>query len=333
MIPEEASPARASNRPIGAPSFPAALARHGLPPLTRTALQELQVNVGRLCNQACNHCHVDAGPKRTEIMTWATMEKILSWTTAAGIRRVDITGGAPELNTNFRRFVDRFLAIGAVVTARCNLTVLFEAGQEDLPEWYGERRVHIVASLPCYTQANVDAQRGMGVFNKSIAALRRLNEIGYGHLPHLVLDLVYNPGGPFLPARQEKLEADYKQRLLADFGVYFTRLFTLANLPINRFAHFLKRTGQYNSYLELLERSFNPDTVSALMCRHLLSVDWLGRIYDCDFNQMLDLPLGGERRYLWEIDVATLADRGITTGEHCFGCTAGSGSSCRGALS
>jgi len=314
-------------------AFTTALTNHGVGALTRAPLAELQVNVGRLCNQACNHCHVDAGPKRTEIMTWETMERILGWAQHAGITRVDITGGAPEINPNFRRLVDRFIALGASVTARCNLTVLLEPGQEDLAAWYAERRIRIVASLPCYTQKNVDAQRGDGVFDKSIIALKRLNGVGYGIAADLILDLVYNPGGAFLPGDQAKLEADYKLRLHADVGVEFNRLLTLANLPINRFAHFLARAGKYHEYMRLLEDAFNPATVPGLMCRHLLSVDWLGRVYDCDFNQMLDLPLAGQApAYLWDIDVGDLSNRNIATGAHCFGCTAGSGSSCGGAL-
>lgn len=313
-------------------SFTTALARNGVPALTRAALRELQVNVGRLCNQACHHCHVDAGPKRTEIMTWDTMERILAWAEHARIERVDITGGAPELNPNFRHLVDRFIALEAGVTARCNLTVLLQPGQDDLAEWYAERRIRIVASMPCYTRANVDAQRGDGVFDKSIVALQRLNRVGYGSAD-LTLDLVYNPGGAFLPGAQEKLEADYKQRLRSDFGIEFNRLLTLANLPINRFAHFLEREGKYHEYMQLLEDNFNPATVPELMCRHLLSVDWLGQVYDCDFNQMLDLPLAADKpRYLWDIDVEMLAGKKIATAPHCFGCTAGSGSSCGGAL-
>ena len=313
-------------------SFAETLSRHGSSPFTRAALDELQVNVGRLCNQACNHCHVDAGPKRTEVMTWETMERILTWTERARITKVDITGGAPEVNPNFRRFVDRLLALNAAVTSRCNLTVLLEPGQEDLASWYAERRIRLVASLPCYTQENVDAQRGKGVFAKSVVALQRLNAIGYGRQPELTLDLVYNPGGAFLPGAQAKLEADYKQRLKHDHGIDFNRLLTLANLPINRFRHFLEREGKYDEYLQLLVDNFNAATVPGLMCRHLLSVDWLGLVYDCDFNQMLDLPLGGHRRYLWDIDPATLAGNTIATGTHCFGCTAGAGSSCGGAL-
>lgn len=318
---------------VSGPSFAGCLDRHGLGPLRRDRLGELQVNVGRLCNQACNHCHVDAGPKRTEIMAWDTMEKILGWAGAAGISAVDITGGAPEINPDFRRFIDGFLAQGAHVTVRCNLTVLLETGQEDLASWYAQRRIRLVCSLPCYTKKNVDAQRGDGVFEKSIEALQRLNAAGYGRDETLVLDLVYNPGGAFLPGAQDKLETDYKQRLKEDFGVVFSRLMTITNLPINRFAHFLERTGQHDSYLQLLEQSFNPATVPGLMCRHLISVDWLGRVYDCDFNQMLDLPLGDKpHRHLWDIDVKNLAGETIAVDSHCLGCTAGAGSSCGGAL-
>ena len=320
-------------KPLTGPSFPGCLDRHGLGPLRRDRLRELQVNVGRLCNQACNHCHVDAGPKRAEIMTWDTMEKILGWAKASGMTAADITGGAPEVNPHFRRFVDGFLALGVQVTARCNLTVLLESGQEDLASWYARRKIHLVCSLPCYTKENVDAQRGAGVFEKSIEALKRLNAAGYGHDETLALDLVYNPGGAFLPSAQDKLEAHYKQRLREDFGVVFSRLMTITNLPINRFAHFLERTGQYEKYMRLLEKNFNPATVSNLMCRHLLSVDWLGRVYDCDFNQMLDLPLGqAPRRYLWDLVPDRLAGAPIAVDSHCFGCTAGAGSSCGGAL-
>ena len=314
-------------------SFAGCLDHHGLGPLRRDRLRELQVNVGRLCNQACNHCHVDAGPKRIEIMTWDTMEKILEWAKASGITAVDITGGAPEVNPHFRRFVDEFLTLGAQVTSRCNLTVLLETGQEDLASWYAQRKIRLVCSLPCYTQKNVDAQRGDGVFEKSIEALKRLNATGYGRGETLVLDLVYNPGGAFLPGAQEKLEADYKQQLHEDFGIVFSRLMTITNLPINRFAHFLERTGQYDSYMQLLEENFNPATVPGLMCRHLISVDWLGRVYDCDFNQMLDLPLGDKpQRHLWDIAVKQLAGAPIAVDSHCLGCTAGAGSSCGGAL-
>ena len=320
-------------KPAAGPCFALALSAHGLGPLRRERLRELQINVGRLCNQACNHCHVDAGPKRTEIMTWETMEKILDWARNAGITAVDITGGAPEVNPHFRRLVDNFLALGMHVTSRCNLTVLLEPGQNDLASWYAQRKIRLVCSLPCYTQLNVDAQRGDGVFEKSIEALRRLNNAGYGREAALALDLVYNPGGAFLPGAQEKLEADYKLRLQEDHDIVFSRLMTITNLPINRFAHFLERTGQYEKYMQLLEENFNPTTVSGLMCRHLVSVDWLGRVYDCDFNQMLDLPLGDRPpRYLWDIESQDLDAAPVAVDSHCFGCTAGAGSSCGGAL-
>lgn len=314
-------------------SFTHYLHSHGLGPLRRANLSELQVNLGRLCNQACNHCHVDAGPNRKEIMTWETMERILQWAESAAIARVDITGGAPEMNPNFRRFIDTFIAMGAEVISRCNLTVLFEPGQEDLASWYAERQITLVCSLPCYSQKNVDTQRGRGVFKKSIEALQQLNQHGYGTNEGLTLDLVYNPGGVGLPPPQPKLEAEYKQRLLDDFGVRFSRLLTITNLPINRFAHYLDRTGQRQTYQKLLTDNFNADTVPGLMCRHLLSVDWRARVYDCDFNQMLDLPLGTRpHRYLWDIEANDLTDSAISVGPHCFGCTAGSGSSCGGSL-
>ncbi|MCR4348219.1 MAG: arsenosugar biosynthesis radical SAM protein ArsS [Sulfuricaulis sp.] len=318
---------------VSGPSFPGSLGQHGLSPLRRDRLRELQVNVGRLCNQACNHCHVDAGPKRTEIMGWDTMQKILDWAKNSGVTTVDITGGAPEINPYFRKLVDSFMTLGLQITSRCNLTVLLEPGQEDLASWYAQRKTRLVCSLPCYTQKNVDAQRGDGVFDKSIEALKRLNAVGYGRDETLILDLVYNPGGAFLPGAQEKLEADYKQRLKEDFGIIFSRLMTITNLPINRFGHFLERTGQYESYMQLLEDNFNPATVTGLMCRHLISVDWLGRVYDCDFNQMLDLPLGDRpHRYLWDIAAKALTGDTIAVDSHCFGCTAGAGSSCGGAL-
>lgn len=312
--------------------FTASLNRHGHTDLRRAPMQELQVNVGRLCNQACNHCHVDAGPKRTEIMTWETMTKILAWIEHSPVRKVDITGGAPEVNPNFRRFVDALLTLGCTITSRCNLTVLFEPGQEDLAYWYAHRHVRLVCSMPCYTKENVDAQRGQGVFDKSIAALKQLNTVGYGREPSLALDLIYNPGGAFLPGAQAQLEADYKKQLGDNYGIQFDRLLTLANLPINRFRHWLEREGKLDDYQQLLHDNFNAATVPGLMCRHLVSVDWLGKVYDCDFNQMLDLPLAGKARYLWDIDAGSLPGKPIAVGAHCFGCTAGSGSSCGGAL-
>ena len=313
--------------------FNQTLKQHDLFPLTRSSLKELQVNLGYLCNQACEHCHVEAGPKRTEMMTWETMEKILDWAAHNGITQADLTGGAPELIPDFRRFVDGLLELGIGVTSRCNLTVLFEPNQDDLAQWYAERKVRLVCSLPCYTAKNVEAQRGKGVFGKSIEALRALNHHGYGRRSELVLDLVYNPVGPNLPPAQSGLENDYKVRLKEDFGIVFNRLLTIANLPINRFEHFLKRTGQLDSYQQLLVDNFNPETVEPLMCRHLLSVDWRGYLYDCDFNQMLDLPLAASgRKQLWQVTRAQLENAPIALGKHCFGCTAGAGSSCGGAL-
>ncbi|MGI9310911.1 MAG: arsenosugar biosynthesis radical SAM (seleno)protein ArsS [bacterium] len=315
--------------------FNRALRRHDLFPLTRAALRELQINLGYLCNQACEHCHVEAGPKRTEMMTAETMHKILRWAGDNDIRRADLTGGAPELIPGFRGFVDGLLDLGVAVTSRCNLTVLFEPGQTDLAQWYAAREVRLVCSLPCYTAENVEAQRGKGVFGKSIRALQALNECGYGRRAELVVDLVYNPVGPNLPPPQAELEREYKARLKDDFDIDFNDLLTITNLPINRFEHFLKRTGQLESYQQLLADHFNPGTVEALMCRHLLSVDWQGYLYDCDFNQMLKLPLaanGGGRKQLWEITRAQLERAPIALGAHCFGCTAGAGSSCGGAL-
>lgn len=314
-------------------SFTRLLHAHSVGPLRRAALSELQVNVGRLCNQACGHCHVDAGPKRTEIMTWKTMQRIVAWAEGAAVGKIDITGGAPELNPNFRRLVESFMALGMDITSRCNLTVLLEPGQADLAAWYAARRVRLVCSLPCYSRRNVDAQRGDGAFDKSIRALQLLNRYGYGGAGDLLLDLVYNPGGATLPPPQAQLEEDYRRRLGEDFGIRFNNLLTLTNLPINRFAHYLDRTGQRQAYQRLLVENFNAKTVPGLMCRHLLSVDWQGRVYDCDFNQMLDLPLGaGRQRYLWEIDAERLRNSAIGVGPHCFGCTAGNGSSCGGAL-
>lgn len=319
--------------PNDGPSFDDALRASGLGLLTRAPLSELQVNLGRLCNQACSHCHVDAGPKRKEIMSWEIMTRILSWFEKARLPSVDITGGAPELNPHFRRFVGEFMDLGAHITSRCNLTVLFEPEQEDLARWYAHRRIRLVCSLPCYSKKKVDEQRGIGVFNKSIEALRLLNRHGYGLDEGLIVDLVYNPGGAVLPPAQEQLEADYKTRLFDGFGIRFNRLLTLTNLPINRFAHYLRRTGQTQSYQRLLVDNFNPKSISNLMCRHLLSVDWLGQVYDCDFNQMLALPLGdGGPTYLWELDPYEIKDASIAVDRHCFGCTAGSGSSCGGAL-
>ena len=314
-------------------SFDRALRQHGLSPLRRSDTVDLQLNLGYLCNQACTHCHVDAGPKRTELMTQKTMNRILTWCKQHGIRRVDLTGGAPELNPHFRYLGEALTRSGIAITSRCNLTILSEPGQGDLGEWYANRRVRLVCSLPCYTQHTVDQQRGRGVYERSIAGLKALNQLGYGNDESLALDLVYNPSGAYLPPSQASLEAQYREHLMDEHGIVFDRLLTLTNLPINRFAHQLKRNGDYARYLGLLEQHFNPDTVPALMCRTTLSVDWQGRVFDCDFNQMAGVPLGARPgTYLWNLYPTELFGRRIAVRAHCLGCTAGAGSSCAGAL-
>jgi radical SAM/Cys-rich protein len=310
------------------------LRQYSLGELRRREVTTLQINVGKLCNQACHHCHVEAGPKRTEIMPARVAERVLTLLAATPeIQTVDITGGAPELNENFRRVVSESRRMQKQVIDRCNLTVLFEPGLETLAEFLAANGVEITASLPCYTESNVDQQRGKGAFEKSIRALRLLNEIGYGKPGSgLALNLVYNPLGASLPPPQEKLEADYKSHLHESFGIEFNRLFTITNMPIKRFADMLLREGRHEAYMGLLANHFNPATVDHVMCRDLVSIGWDGRIYDCDFNQMLDLetPVG---KNIWEIDsFSELANTRIATDSHCFGCTAGAGSSCGGSL-
>jgi radical SAM/Cys-rich protein len=309
------------------------LEAHGCFPLQRASLSELQINIGYLCNQACEHCHVDAGPKRTEMMQAETMQKILEWSAKNNIGAVDITGGAPELIPGFRDFCDGFINQGVSITSRCNITVQYESGLEDLPAWYAERKIRLVCSLPCYSRKNVDQQRGKGVFGKSISGLQAFNEVGYGRDSGLIIDLVYNPVGPHLPPAQKQLEHDYKTHLKQDFDIEFNNLLTITNLPIKRFRHYLERTGQLASYEQLLVENFNPATVAPLMCRHLISVDWQGDVYDCDFNQMLGMPLAfSGRKKLWDIDSKKLENAPVAVASHCFGCTAGAGSSCGGAL-
>jgi radical SAM/Cys-rich protein len=322
------------------PSFASVLARHGHWPLRRERVRTLQVNVGKLCNQACHHCHVEAGPKRTEVMRRPTVDRLLELLARSpAIEAVDVTGGAPELNPSFRHLVASARSLGRHVIDRCNLTVLLEPGMEWVAEFLREHQVEVVCSLPCYTEDNVDRQRGRGVFEKSIEALCRLNDLGYG-LPgsDLRLDLVYNPLGAFLPPPQERLEADYRRELGRRFGIRFHRLLTITNMPIKRFAEQLARSGQHAEYMGLLVNHFNPGTVAALMCRSLLSVGWDGALYDCDFNQMLELRAGREGfgtppPSIWSLAAfERLASAEIATGPHCFGCTAGAGSSCGGAL-
>lgn len=319
--------------------FAATMGEHGLAPLRREAVRTLQINVGKLCNQACHHCHVDAGPKRTEIMARPTAERLIELlAAAASVTTVDLTGGAPELNPHFAFLVERARALGRRVIVRCNLTVLFADGMQHLPDLYRRNEVELTCSLPCYTADNVDKQRGLGVFDRSIEALRLLNDLGYGRAGSpLALNLVYNPVGDFLPPPQAKLEGDYREELGRLFGIEFHHLFTITNMPIKRFADQLCRGGRLDAYLSLLVNHFNPSTVDGLMCRELVSVDWEGRLYDCDFNQMLELPLpsgAATARTIWDIQhLDELARLEIATGSHCFGCTAGAGSSCGGALS
>jgi radical SAM/Cys-rich protein len=318
-------------------AFPDALKRAGLEPLEAQQVSWLQVNVGKLCNQACHHCHVDAGPQRREIMTADTAEQIIRLLEASPeIELVDLTGGAPELNPSFRRLVTAARDMGVRVIDRCNLTVLFEPGQEGLVDFLASHEVEVVASLPCYLQDNVDKQRGLGVFDLSIAGLRSLNEVGYGRDGSgLLLDLVYNPVGAHLPPAQDSLEQAYKRELLARFGIRFNKLITITNMPISRFRHGLQRDGLLDAYEQLLLDSFNPSTVSGLMCRSLISIGWDGALYDCDFNQMLDMELESSpgRAHLDDLEsFAQLDLRPIKTGTHCFGCTAGTGSSCGGAI-
>jgi radical SAM/Cys-rich protein len=308
------------------------------PSLRRGRPEILQVNVGKLCNLTCMHCHVNAGPKRKEIMTRDTIDRIIDWLAKTDIPIVDLTGGAPEMIPDFRYFI---MQIGALqlprhVIDRCNLTILLEPGYEDLGEFLAINKVEIIASMPCYSAENVNAQRGEGVFDGSIAALQLLNSLGYGIDRHLPLHLVYNPVGAFLPPSQDELEVDYKRELKKHFGIEFNKLYALSNLPIGRFASYLRHSGKLEEYMELLTHAFNPATISGLMCRNTVSIGWRGEVYDCDFNQQLGMQwsgnAGSKRLFLWDIDPDSLEDRDIMTGDHCFGCTAGSGSSCGGAI-
>ena len=310
--------------------FEKRLASHGIQ-LTRGGVEVLQLNVGKKCNQTCAHCHVNAGPARREMMTRTTMKRVLQWLAPTDIPVVDITGGAPELNPDFRFLVSSLRAQGRRVMDRCNLTILFEEGQENLAPFLADHQVEIVASMPCYSARNVDAQRGDGVFDLSIAGLQKLNSLGYGLDPKLQLNLVYNPGGAFLPPSQIELEEDYKRELKSHFGIEFNNLYALANLPIARFAAQLRRDNQLADYMDLLGQNFNPATVNNLMCRNTINVGWRGEVYDCDFNGMLNLQWS-EMPYLWDVDLNRIEGRTIATGSHCFGCTAGAGSSCGGAV-
>ncbi len=316
------------------PSFHEMLDHHELPTLQSSGIEVLQVNVGKVCNQTCSHCHVDAGPDRRESMSRETAKAVVRVLREAEIPTLDITGGAPEMNPNFCFLVEEARNLGCRVIDRCNLTILMAPRYEFLAEFLATNGVEIVASLPCYLEDNCDRQRGDGVFRRSIDALRRLNQLGYG-LPESEreLALVYNPIGPSLPPSQSELENDYRRELRARYGVEFTRLFTITNLPISRFLEDLLASGSYDDYITQLVTRFNPHAVDGVMCRTMLSVDWQGRLYDCDFNQMLELPVGGARApTIFDFDVDDLSSRNIRTGRHCFGCTAGAGSSCQGTV-
>jgi radical SAM/Cys-rich protein len=316
------------------PGFEQTLSNHGLVPLRARGIEVLQLNVGKLCNQTCRHCHVDAGPDRRESMSRETAEACIAVLAATDIPTLDITGGAPEMNPNFRWLVEQGRRLGRNVIDRCNLTILLAPGFEHLPEFLAQHQVEIVASLPCYLEENCDRQRGDGVFRRSVEALRRLNELGYGRPgAGLELTLVYNPVGPSLPPPQAKLEADYRRELRARYGIEFTRLYTITNMPISRFLNDLLQSDQYDTYMQKLVEAFNPAAVEGVMCRTMISVDWEGRLYDCDFNQMLELPIAAAApRSIHEFDFNRLASRRIVTGRHCYGCTASAGSGCRGSL-
>ncbi len=303
--------------------------------LRRERTEILQLNLGKLCNLTCIHCHVNAGPKRKEIMSRETIDRVLDWLARADVPTVDLTGGAPEMIPDFRYVVGRIRKIPHVETIidRCNLTILLEDGYEWLGDFLGAHRVKIVASMPCYEPANVNAQRGEGVFDASVGALQLLNRIGYGRRSDLGLDLVYNPNGAFLPPDEAELEADYKRELKRHFDIDFDRLYTITNMPIGRFASWLRHNGKLDVHLQLLISTFNPASVAGLMCRNTLSVGWRGELYDCDFNQQLGMQWnGGKPLYLWDVDPKQLQGRTIAVGNHCYGCTAGHGSSCGGAL-
>jgi len=314
--------------------FAQKLAEHSIS-LRRGRPEILQVNVGKLCNLTCVHCHVNAGPKRKEIMTRETVDRVLEWLSKTEIPVVDLTGGAPEMIPDFRYFIERVRTLESPrhVIDRCNLTILLDPGYEELSEFLAKHKVEIIASMPCYTPENVNAQRGEGVFDGSIAALQRLNSLGYGIEPELPLHLVYNPVGAFLPGQQTELESDYKRELKGHFGIVFNNLYTITNLPIGRFAAYLRHNDKFEEYMELLISAFNPATIDGLMCRNTLSVGWRGEVYDCDFNQQLDMQwMNGRALFLWDLDPDEIDNREIMTGDHCFGCTAGAGSSCGGAL-
>ena len=308
------------------------LESHALFPLKPTQIEIFQINVGYMCNQTCKHCHVDAGPDRKEIMTRETMEYCLDILSRYDIQTVDLTGGAPEMNPNFRWFVEEISKLGKRIIDRCNLTIITANPKyNDLPEFFAEHNVEVVSSLPHYTSVRTDRQRGNGVFNRSIMGLQMLNDVGYGKEgTGKILDLVYNPTGAMLPGPQEVLEADYKRELKAQFNIDFNNLFVITNMPIARFLDYLIESGNYEGYMEQLIEAYNPAAAEGVMCRNTLSIGWDGYIFDCDFNQMLDLKVNGKSKHVSEFDYDALLNREIIVDQHCYGCTAGLGSSCGG---
>ena len=314
------------------PSFDTMVQERNGSSLRAGEIEIFQINVGKLCNQVCAHCHVDAGPDRTEIMTKETMQLCLDQLAKTSIPVVDITGGAPEMNPHFRWLVEEVRALGRRVMDRCNLTVIFVKGKEDLPEFLAKHEVEVICSLPYYQERETDRQRGAGVFDRSIEALRRFNAIGYG-MPDsgLVLNLVHNPVGAFLPGSEKAIEQEFKRNLARKFGIEFNNLYCITNMPISRFLEFLLQSGNYERYMERLVQAFNPEAISGVMCRNTISIGWDGRLYDCDFNQMLDLEIGfSAPRHISEFDYELLSNRRVVTARHCYGCTAGAGSSCGG---
>lgn len=315
------------------PQFEQKLSEHGYDQLHAGEIEIFQINVGKLCNQVCNHCHVDAGPDRKEIMTRETAEDCIAALRATQIPKVDITGGAPELNPNFRWLVEQARSLNRHVMDRCNLTVLLVKGQEDLPQFLAAHNVELICSLPYYQERETDRQRGNGVFQRSIEALKILNSLGYGQPDSsLTLNLMHNPVGAFLPPSQKAIEADFRRNLLSKYGIQFNQLYCITNMPISRFLEFLLETGNYERYMERLVQAFNPSAVNGLMCRNTISIGWDGTLYDCDFNQMLDLEVGYfAPKHIRDFNLSLLNARRIVTGRHCYGCTAGAGSSCGGA--
>ena len=309
------------------------LGASGLFPLMPLELDTFQINLGKMCNQVCNHCHVDAGPDRKEIMTLETMEQCLDALDRTNCSTVDLTGGAPEMNPNFRWFVEQLTAKGKEIIVRCNLTIIVANKKyNDLPEFFKKHKVQVISSLPCYTADNTDSQRGNGVFEQSIQALKMLNKVGYGtNDSELILNLVFNPSGPNLPGDQMKLEQDYKRVLKSDFDIEFNNLFTITNLPISRYLQYLVASNNYEAYMDKLVNAYNPLAAEAVMCRNSISVGWDGFLFDCDFNQMLDLKVAVQGKHITKFNLEEIQNREVIVNQHCYGCTAGVGSSCGGA--